>query len=308
MRPRCDKRAKRASFERRRAPRDRPSSPPRTREHTPRRCARAPRRSCRRRRRPRSGHWAGASRDRDRRRRARVAPRSARRAAPPLPFARGGARRFVGAHVEDDGEVGARAEAVERADPLDRVAAAAAAGDALVGEARGVVAIGEHHAAVRDPRLDLRLDVVHAIGGEQQSHRRPVRRAAPRHDDPPGEDLAHERADRPVARLARLPHELLLRAQAVGEARHVRRRPRPVDPLEHHESSARLHLGPGDSPARRARHLDRRRRPGSGSSPRTTLSMRRVPPIRQAIATSARSPTFAPSGAGASESASVTST
>lgn len=99
-------------------------------------------------------------------------------------------------------QLGTTHVAVQATDPLDGVLRSAT-GDALVREAGRVIAVRQHDAPGGDERLDLALDVIHPVGGEEQRHGRPPWRETAGDDDAPREHLPHEGADWTVARLAR---------------------------------------------------------------------------------------------------------
>lgn len=139
--------------------------------------------------------------------------------------------------IENDGQIRATGVTIERSNPLERPIRVHSAGDALVREARRVVAIRQHNAAGREERLDLTLDVIHPIGGEQERHRDPRGRSATGSDDPSRQDLSDEHPDRTAAGFVCRMHPNTRIAQAVGEYSNVGCRPRAIDAFEHDESS-----------------------------------------------------------------------
>src|SRR5207248_1706408 len=120
-------------------------------------------------------------------------------------------------------------------------------------------AIEDHVLAAREARLDLRIEMVEAIRGEQERHdplidhaELPVRllgRAAP------GEDLADEQPDGSFAGLMREVHGAAAAAQPLGKELGLGGRPGAVEALEDDETPClRAHgRAPGGSMPSRAR-------------------------------------------------------
>lgn len=193
--------------------------------------------------------------------------RRLRPVAPPLRGHRRG-------DVQDQRQVRAARVAVDRLEPAQHVAALLRGGGALVRQAGEVVAVRDHRDAVQQVRQNLRLQVVQAVGGEQQRHRLPARGAPPvdpRHHQAMRQRLADQEPDGPRGRLPRGQRRKPAPLEPLAELLHLRRRPCAVDPLDDDEMT----LDHGG---------------GRVSSPSTALSMRRVLPTLAAMATSTRSP------------------
>ncbi len=122
----------------------------------------------------------------------------------------------------------------------------------LVGEAREDVAVAEHHVTGGEAGVDLVLDVVEAVGGEEQRDGRRVDRllalgAAGHH--PPSEDLADHGADGPAGGLAGRVDAVAGAAEPVCAPAGLSGGARAVDALEDDEATARPRLRHRHSPS-----------------------------------------------------------
>ena len=147
-------------------------------------------------------------------------------------------------------------------------------GRALIGERAEHIAVEDHVFPACEPRLDLRSEVVEAVGGEEQRHHalvdhvqlpvRLLRRRAAR------EDLADEEADAPAARLMREVDGAPLAAERIRQQLRLGRRSCAVQPFEDDEAARGRHeltAGGGSIPS--AARTSRSRRSSSTSRRRS---------------------------------------
>src|SRR5690606_2117309 len=120
----------------------------------------------------------------------------------------------------------------------------------LIGERTVEVSIAEDDLATLEARFNLALEMVHAIGGEEQCHGFHPRRAPSiggRYDQTPPKRLPDEDTDGAVARLARQMHGTPLFAEPRRETLGLRRGSRAIDPLKDDEGALWAHSSSSSS-------------------------------------------------------------
>src|SRR5207248_2669710 len=177
-------------------------------------------------------------------------------------------------HVEEQGQVRLAGVPVRRLDEVVRYRRT------LVCERAEDVAVEDHVLATREARLDLRVEVIETIGGEEQRHHALVHHAELsvrlRRRRPAREDLADEQPDGTFTRLVREVHEASAPPKTLREELRLRRRPRAVEALEDDEPAGLRGHGraPGGSMPSRARS-SRSRRKLSSSARRSARARRK---------------------------------
>lgn len=151
----------------------------------------------------------------------------------------------LGLDVENQSQIGSACPFVERLEPRES-RFSDIGGQRLVEQAREVVAVGHHDLAAIECGQDLSLQMIHSIGGEEESEALPIQlgRLPLLIPEPMRQSLSQEEPDRPLARFAGEMSRAPLCFQPVDEESGLSRRTRAIDSFQHEEASRPIHLTP----------------------------------------------------------------